>query len=529
MKKNSSLYKCAALAVLVTGSIGPISAQTWQNAGTDWGTAANWTVGVPDTNTETATFGTSATPINPDLATNFTIKSLLVTGTSTSYSIGGAGTLTLDINDTVTSNRLQVLNGSHLTFNTNLTLDNTASGTIGSRIVLSGASSLTFSAGTTLTLNRGLAIQATGSSSGIFNFYGVVNTGTNSLTHQGGGTAVYFRAGSQLIGDYRNSLGDTFFETGNLGANQLSMIGSLAGDAAFYISANGLTVSNNVRIGNTNAGPASRTIGVNIAGGGVGTWSGQIDVSQNTGTDIARTVRFTAAANNRANLTGNIISTSTLTDEVQIDGAGTVIIAGNSNTYSTATTVASAGTLLVNNISGSATGVGSLTVNGTLGGTGRIAPTGANGITVVSGGVVSPGDGGIESLELNLGGTTGSVTFAAGSEFVFDLNAPGVSDVLAFTGLSLASDVVFNGNTIDFIDLGGLAIGTYTLFTFDGANDYTGTLVLGTGLEGFTGNLVYNANDIQLEVTAVPEPSTYVLVLGGGLVLALLRRKVKQA
>jgi fibronectin-binding autotransporter adhesin len=199
-------------------------------------------------------------------------------------------------------------------------------------------------------------------------------------------------------------------------------------------------------------------------------------------------------------------------------GTGVLTLTG-ANSHAGGTTV-NAGTLLVNGtISESA-----VTVNagGTLGGTGAVAPTGANGLVVNSGGVVAPGDGGIGSLEVNLGGTTGSASFLSGSNFVFDLNAPGGSDVLDFTGLTASSgDVIFNGNVINFNDLGSLAPGLYTLMTFDADNAYTGTLAVGSGLGGYTGSFIYNADSIQLNV--VPEPSVAVLLLGGFAGMACLR------
>lgn len=510
-----------------TAAVAPLGAQTWNNLGTDWGTTANWTVSVPDTNTETATFGSSGSPVNPNLAAEFTIKALTFNSSAANYTFTGSK-LTFDVNDTTLSNRIQVLNGTQ-TFDLDISVMNSASASVATRWVLGGSGTVNFSAGRTLTLERGMTIQATGGGTGSFNFYGnvVVQNGAN-LTHQGGGTTVYFREGSSLTGSYANSVGDTFFETADLDVNQLNMIGSLAGNAAFYISKDGLNITNNVRVGNTNANANARTIGVNISGGGTGTWSGQIDVSQNTTSDSVRTVKFSAAANNRMNLTGKIISTSALTDEVQITGGGIVAISGATNTYNTLTTVDAGTTLLANNVSGSATGANSLTVSGILGGTGRISPSGAGLVTISSGGSVAPGDGGIGALTLDFSGTTGGATFENGAGFSFDIGVAGATDSLLFTGLTSGSDeIVFNGNSVTLTAIGSVSAGTYTLFSFDQSGAYTGTLVTGT-LAGFDANLVYNATDIQLVLTvsAIPEPSTAAALAGAALLgFAACRRR----
>ena len=510
-----------------TAAFAPLDAQTWNNLGTDWGTSANWTVSVPDTNTETATFGSSGSPVNPNLAAEFTIKALTFNSTAANYTFTGSK-LTFDVNDTTLNNRIQVLNGTQ-TFDLDLLVMNSGSASIATRWVLGGSGTVNFSAGRTLTLERGMTIQATGGGTGSFNFYGnIVVQNSANLTHQGGGTTVYFREGSSLSGSYANSVGDTFFETANLDVNQLNMIGSLAGDAAFYISKDGLNITNNVRVGNTNAATNSRTVGVNISGGGTGTWSGQIDVSQNTTSDSLRTVKFSAAANNRMNLTGKIISTSALTDEVQITGGGIVAISGTTNTYNTFTSVAAGTTLLANNASGSATGANSLAVSGILGGTGRIAPTGTGLITIASGGAIAPGDGGVGSLTLDFSGTTGGATFTSGASFNFDIGVSGTSDALLFTGLTASSnEIVFNGNSVTLTGIGSVNAGTYTLFSFDQSGAYTGTLAAGT-LAGFDANLVYNATNIQLVLTAtaVPEPSTTAALAGVGILgFALWRRR----
>lgn len=538
MMTPSSIFHRCGLPVLLGAAALTAQAQTttWNNTAVNWSSAGSWSTGVPDSNVEKAVFGTSGSPSNPNVDGDFTIQGITFSNSlTTAYTFGGTGTIIIDGNAAATTNTVQI-NGNQ-TFNVNVTTTNSQGGT--QRFVIgTGSGTMNFGAGSTFTVGTGgVSLQSTGAGTGEFNFYGDVVLGTNSLTLQSTATPVYFREGSSVSssatsGVLSNSAGNMYFETDNVnlgGSASISMIGSLANDAAIYLTKNGLNMTENVRIANTASGQ-TRTVGVDIAGSGTATWSGNLDISQNTsGADIVRTVKLTAGAGDRAVFSGNIISTSgtVTTDGLQIDGGGTVIISGTGNTYNSPTSVIAGTTLLANNAAGSATGGNSVTVNGTLGGTGGLILSGTNGLTVNSGGVVSPGDGGIESLEVNLASTSGAASFLSGSTFVFDLNAPGSSDVLSFTGVSLATDVVFSGNVVNFNDIGGLAPGLYTIMTFDGANAYTGTLSVGTGLGGYTGEFIYNANSIQLNV--VPEPSAGLLILGGMAGAALLRgRRVRR-
>ena len=539
MPPKSVIRLCLALIASSPAISAYAQNTTWNNSGTLWSSVGSWTSGVPDTNLEKGYFSSSGSPQNPNVDGNYTINGLTFSTTAFAYTFGGTGSLTIDANSASNVNTIQV-NGNQ-TFNVNINTTN-SNGTPGTQRFVIGTSTgtMNFGAGKTLTVGTGgLTLGNTGAGTGEFNFYGNVVLGANaltlSLTGSSSAASVYFREGSSVSssatgGIISNSSGNMYFETDNIdlgGSAQITMFGSLSLDAGVFLTKNNLNISENVRIANTASG-FTRTVGVDIAGSGTSTWSGNVDISQNSGSDIARTVKLTAGANDRAIFSGNIISSSAtvFTDSLVIDGGGTVVLSGTNNTF-TSPVVVNAGTVLLANNAGtnSATGANSVTVNGTLGGTGRIALGSANSLTANSGAVVAPGDGGIESLEINLAGTTGNANFLSGSTFSFDLDAPGTSDLLAFTGLTASSnDVAFNGNTVNFTNIGGLAAGLYTLFTFDQANAYTGTLSVGSGLDGLTGNFIYNANSIQLNV--VPEPGTMALVIGGlGLVALRFRRR----
>ncbi|WP_411826985.1 autotransporter-associated beta strand repeat-containing protein [Luteolibacter sp. AS25] len=139
-------------------------------------------------------------------------------------------------------------------------------------------------------------------------------------------------------------------------------------------------------------------------------------------------------------------------------GAGILELTG-ANTYLGSTTV-SAGKLLGNNLTGSATGNGAVQVmNGaTLGGFGNFAGD----VTIENGGRLSPG---------NSPGTltTGNLTLSATSQLDYELDSPGI------VGSGVNDLVVVNGNLVldgilNITDLGSFGTGEYRLF------DYTGGL-----------------------------------------------------
>ncbi len=278
---------------------------------------------------------------------------------------------------------------------------------------------------------------------------------------------------------------------------------------------------------NDDAGVAKTTnfvLGSDVVGAKV-TLSGDVLLNKYSTAGNTRLLKVEAAASGTTTFSGNLNNRPTTHLNVEKTGAGTVVFSRAAGNAYTGTTLISQGTLLVNNSSGSGTGVGSVTVgnSATLGGSGILAPTGSSSFLAESGSLLAPGSG-IGTLTLNLGSTTGSATFAAGASFLFDLSAPGTSDVFAFGGLTNGvARVAFNDNVINFTDLGGLAAGTYTLFTFNANNAYTGSLTLGDGLGAWSGNLIYNANSIQLEV--VPEPASMALAGAGLLAAAGLRAR----
>jgi fibronectin-binding autotransporter adhesin len=235
-------------------------------------------------------------------------------------------------------------------------------------------------------------------------------------------------------------------------------------------------------------------------------------------------------------------------------GAGTMELTAAS-TY-TGTTTVSAGTLLVNNATGSATGTSAVIVSGngaTLGGAGRIAP-GAAGLSILSGGTLSPGNS-PDSLTVN-----GNVLFGPGSSFDLDLAIGGVAGL--GDGTSGTDRLIVQNGSVNIT--GGELIGTWggspanifagtadasnMLWAITGAAALNGTFantaeapgytpLFGatphlTSIDGQAFAVFYGANFLTSSLTsgndllliAVPEPSR-ALFLALAPALLLLRRR----
>jgi autotransporter-associated beta strand protein len=218
-------------------------------------------------------------------------------------------------------------------------------------------------------------------------------------------------------------------------------------------------------------------------------------------------------------------------------GTGSLTLDANSS-YSGGTTI-TAGKLLANNASGSATGTGSVTVNGgTLGGTGFF--TGS--VIVNDNGVLSPGAS-IESLN------TGANDWNDDTTFVMEFSTDGSTgsagsqwDLLSITGgldLSGVTSTTLNLVTMANASTAGLLaswnpnlnhiwtgfVSTTTGVTGFDANDFAfNTSAFQNTLNG-TFSVVQNGNNLDLVYTVVPEPGTFAMLLFGSLMMWVLGRK----
>lgn len=195
------------------------------------------------------------------------------------------------------------------------------------------------------------------------------------------------------------------------------------------------------------------------------------------------------------------------------DGPG-ILTLSQGNTYGSDGTITEvkAGTLLVENATGSATGANGVQIDAgaALGGSGIIS-----GPVTSLGGILSPG-----SSPGTL--TIGSLILDAASTLAYELDTPGivgsgVNDLTVVNG-----DLILAG-TLNVLPLGGFGAGTYRLFDYTGALSNSGLVINGlpTNLVGALDTSL--AGQVNLTVTAVPEPASIVLVLVGGLGIAIAR------
>lgn len=234
------------------------------------------------------------------------------------------------------------------------------------------------------------------------------------------------------------------------------------------------------------------------------------------------------------------LANSTGTLALSKGGSGSLALTGAS-TFSGGTTV-NAGTLLVNNVTGSGLGSGDVAVEGgTLGGTGSF--TGS--ATINSGGTLSPGAS-IETL------ASGALTFANDSTFHYEIDSsvPSSSGAdlmivagnLSFSGtvtlsldnLALSPSAVPVGTTFSLINYSGtwndglfthnaVSLANNAAFTFN-SQVWQITYDAPTGGENFTSQFITGS---FVNITAIPEPSAAVLFLGSMGVVLWMRRRIR--
>ena len=209
-------------------------------------------------------------------------------------------------------------------------------------------------------------------------------------------------------------------------------------------------------------------------------------------------------------------------------GAGTQILTGASS-YSGGTTV-SAGTLLVNNTTGSGTGSGAVTVEAgaTFGGTGTVS-----GATTINGNYSA----GTPAVAAGVGtqAFSSDLAFGNGSTFQWDLNAnstaSGFDTLTAVGNISVGTGTTYNVRFGSGVDLSNSfwtdieSPKTWSLSTIFGESFSSGSFASVTSTANPLTQGSFSISPTTLTWTAVPEASN--LLIGGLVGLGLMTRRRK--
>ncbi len=496
------------------------------------------------------------------------LDTTLVNNTGTITNSGtGAGTAT--INSKLGANVTQVIQNSStsvlsLTMTTNTAFVgsvavNAGTVTLGSASALSSSNEVSVAAGATFDINAqnqtiaglnggtgtvtnsGGAKILTLGGSGTYSFGGTITaTNTNNMA------IVKSGAGTQILSGTNNYTGATTVSAGVLelaSANALpGGIGSTGGSGPLVLNGGVIGLAN---------GDFSRPLGstatngaVNLTGGGgfaaygadriVNLGGASAAVTWNTNNFVGNGNTFLLGASSADHTVDfqNPISlgpSGTNTRTIQVDngsaaidaklsgvisgistnkllktGTGTLALTAN-NTYMGATQI-DAGTLYINGDQTSATGAVTVNNAGTvLGGTGIVGGSvtvgGSNAAAILEGGTGSTG----QTLTLK-----GAVTMSTGSVIELALGASHTHSTIAISSTTLA---FATSQDFKFIDLGATT-GTYTGLITGVPNPGTSTLnswVIDNS--GYFGSFSWdsaNGGEIDLNLTAVPEPGTWV-------------------
>lgn len=391
----------------------------------------------------------------------------------------------------------------------------------GATLEQAGTGTLKFTSNFVTSGSGARTITLRGATSGVGEIAGVISngSGTAGITKTDTGTW-------RLSGTSSTYTGATALNGGVLEVTKLSNGGVASSIGAASVTSGNLSFNGGTLryIGTGDSTNKNFNLGVNGAtldasGSGAVTFSGSM-VHQTTGT--ARTITFAGVNTDANTFSGAITNTGAgaLTSVVK-DGVGKWVLSAT-NTYTGSTTI-SAGTLLVN---GSLNAGSAVALNGgTLGGGGSV---GGLVTTAGIGARISPGNSpGTLSL-------IGGLDATAGVTFVFELGT--TSDLLSLGSGMLTGSAAAGGLVFNFSDAGGLVAGNpYTLITFGSATglDYSdfSAAVLPAGYmldTSFgTGGFQINGSSLEVQFSAVPEPSVVALLAGGLGVAAVTRRRRK--
>ena len=397
----------------------------WANSGGSlWSTNTNWTPNItPNVATADVTFGTAIlAPSNVDINGNKTAGRLTFNNTN-SYTIGGAGTLTLD--NGLASASITVNQGSHVV-NTPMSFPNstsiaTAPGTSLQVGDLSGSQTLTKSGNGTLILN------GTATTGGLIASGGTVQAGT------GGATGAFPSGGITLSNNTQLIYNTT--ATGTIGPVNGS--GSLRQDAGTLTHSG---TSNYNGVTDLNGGTFTNT--------GSLTGTSSIDVNNTANLQAGSTTSTTGSLNVGAG--GAVTSAGTLS------AAGTINIQGGTSFASSGTT-SHGGNFNVDGGSTATITGGTLTQTANADNVGLWVGQTGNGTLNVSGGTVSNYEA---RFGVN-GGSSGAMNLSGGR---MDTNHwTVIGEAGGSTGVVTQTGGTWNQNHTDWLSVGQSGNGTFSM------------------------------------------------------------------
>ncbi len=447
------------------------------------------------------------------------------------------------------------------TFASGTTLDNASGGDLSltttnamvftsTALNFTGTHSLNLGAGAVTISGSALVITVSANTLTVGGAVGDAGAG-KGFTKSGAGTLILngndtytgptaLSAGTLTLNGTNSAAGPTTLSSTSTGTLVLGS-STAVGSGTFTFS--GGTLQANTDLSGTNAIPNAVTMGT---AGSTSTVNGSNNIEFKGLVTATNTRTLTNSLNSGAtlSLSGGLALSSTATNyTTTINGSGNTVISGvvspgtaatagsltmagpgtltlsGANTYGGLTTISS-GTLLADGTgtgttsSGTGTGAVSLT-GGTLGGAGRVLGK----VTVGSGAILQGGDGAATGM-LTL---AVSPTLSSGSIIGLTLGSGGTHSTLA---LAAGSFNGFNANQ-SFV-LGNLQTGTYdNIITGVAANIVTTGWTITNGA-GDTYSFTDDGTNIDLSVTAVPEPTAWMASSWGILVcLYCFRRRVR--
>ena len=531
---KTSLLLLVSLATILASRTGQAAIDTWTgNTSSDWSTGSNWNLGLAPTSVDQARFGYSAQSTPTLGAGLFTVQKMhfFSSGVLSNYNFTGVGsgstTLKIDPNSSSTVNFIENAGGTSGGINqtfSNLTLLLQDSNLIGQTKIQTGdgrsvtiASDATLQIGSTTDQDLILEANSSGTGSGALNVNGVLKAGVAGSTisvEKSGVLNLNLAAGSDFTNLQLSSKEGgviNFLAGGALGGSVVSYSGGVANMAA-----SGITL-NTTEFSIANGGKISTTYT-----SGTSTISTALSLANGTGTST-----FDVASGGTLALTGRV-QLGSASAIVEKTGNGTLALSYAGNSFTASAFNVRAGTLLVNNTGNTTASAAAVNVfaGATLAGAGRIT-----GATTISG-ILAPGNSiGILRVANDVTWNGSLLGGGATTDWQFELGAANAADLLQITGAA-SEFIKGTGTTFRFDFLGSADTGIFKLVDWEStasvgggelgtnfaATDFTYTN-LGGGNSG-----AFRFNGSSLEFHAIPEPSSLVMLIGGGVCLILVRR-----